>query len=263
MPSLAATVKLVSPTSYGRGFPSTWPPGKRRSSGRRHHLGAVADRGEDPGRRDTQGGVSEGPEDESAQTVEFIVDNDNSGLFTQTGQPAIDPATGDLTYAPKPNANGSATVTVKAKDDGGTASEGDVDTSAEKTFAVAVNPINDAPSAEDGTASMDEDGAPISIDLGPLVSDEETKNDADLTYAIVSGPSEAQGVLSGSGPTYTFDSAENYNGAVEVTYKVTDRGDPDGCAAPDPCAARGERREDREDNRQRGQRRAGGGADGR
>jgi hypothetical protein len=59
-------------------------------------------------------------------------------------QPAVAP-NGTLTYTPGPNANGVATVTVLAHDDGGTANGG-VDTSAPQTFTVTVIPVNDAPS---------------------------------------------------------------------------------------------------------------------
>jgi Ca2+-binding RTX toxin-like protein len=86
--------------------------------------------------------------------------------------------------------------------------------------------------ATDAARTMNQDGAPITIDFASLVSDGET-SDADLTYNIVSGPTPAQGTLSGTGSTRTFDSADNFNGSVEIIYTVTDRGDPDGCGTPD------------------------------
>ena len=62
--------------------------------------------------------------------------------------PAVSP-TGTLTYTTAPNANGSATVSVVLKDNGGTANGG-VDTSAPQTFTITVNPVNDAPSFTSG-----------------------------------------------------------------------------------------------------------------
>jgi hypothetical protein len=57
--------------------------------------------------------------------------------------PAIDFTTGTLTYTPAPNANGTSTVTVVLKDNGGTANGGlDATT---KTFTITVTPVNDAP----------------------------------------------------------------------------------------------------------------------
>ena len=63
-------------------------------------------------------GIIAGPANESGQTVNFLVSNNNNGLFS--AQPAI-AANGTLTYTPAANANGSTTVTVQLHDDGGTA----------------------------------------------------------------------------------------------------------------------------------------------
>src|SRR5207247_2480777 len=91
--------------------------------------------------------ISAGPTNESGQAVDFVVTNDNNGLFS--GQPAVS-AAGTLSYTPAANANGSATVTVKIHDDGGTANGG-MDESATQTFTITVNPVNDAPSFVKGT----------------------------------------------------------------------------------------------------------------
>src|SRR6185295_13295771 len=60
--------------------------------------------------------VSAGPADESGQTLTFIVNNDNNGLFS--AQPAIN-AAGLLTFTPAANANGIANVSVQLQDNGG------------------------------------------------------------------------------------------------------------------------------------------------
>jgi Bacterial Ig domain len=78
--------------------------------------------------------ISKGPADESGQTVNFIVTNNNSALFSV--QPAVS-ATGVLTYRPSSSASGVATVAVKIHDNGGTANFG-VDTSAAQTFTITV-----------------------------------------------------------------------------------------------------------------------------
>src|SRR5207253_1481076 len=90
--------------------------------------------------------ISAGPADESAQTVSFTTSNDNNGLFS--GQPSVD-ALGNLTSTVAANAYGTATVTVTAHDDGGTANGG-VDTSAPQTFTITITPVNDAPSFTKG-----------------------------------------------------------------------------------------------------------------
>ncbi len=79
---------------------------------------------------------------ESGQTVEFLVSTDNPGLFSDA--PVISP-TGTLTYTPAANANGSSTVTVFIRDNGGT-TNGGVETSAAQTFTITITAVNDAPS---------------------------------------------------------------------------------------------------------------------
>jgi hypothetical protein len=86
--------------------------------------------------------ISAGPADESGQTLTFLVTgNTNPGLFS--AGPAVSP-TGTLTYTPAPDANGSASITIVLKDNGGTANGGQ-DTSAPQTFTITVNAVNDAP----------------------------------------------------------------------------------------------------------------------
>ena len=84
--------------------------------------------------------MSSGPANESGQSLNFIVSNDNNSLFS--AQPTIS-SDGTLTYTPAPNANGSATVTVQIHDDGGTVNGG-IDTSASQSFTINVTPVNDA-----------------------------------------------------------------------------------------------------------------------
>ncbi|MGD0090195.1 MAG: Ig-like domain-containing protein [Planctomycetota bacterium] len=67
--------------------------------------------------------VVPGPLSEVDQSVHFIVTTNNTNLFGSTGQPAIGPD-GTLTFTPALNQTGSATVTVVAQDDGGTANGG-------------------------------------------------------------------------------------------------------------------------------------------
>jgi VCBS repeat-containing protein len=89
--------------------------------------------------------ISPGPPDESNQTLAFLVSADKPYLFG--AGPTIDPTTGTLTYTPAMNAYGVATVTVRLKDNGGTANGGQ-DTSAPQTFTITVNDppaaVNDA-----------------------------------------------------------------------------------------------------------------------
>ncbi|MBZ5640299.1 MAG: S8 family serine peptidase [Acidobacteriia bacterium] len=78
--------------------------------------------------------IRPGPADEAGQTVSFTASNSNPSLFAV--QPAIDGA-GTLTFRPAKARTGGATVTVFARDDGGTANGGS-DQSASRTFTITV-----------------------------------------------------------------------------------------------------------------------------
>ena len=76
-----------------------------------------------------------GPSNEAWQSVSFQVTNDNNALFTT--QPSLS-SNGTLTFTPG-NSTGVATVTVTARDNGGTLSGG-VDTSIAQTFTITLTP---------------------------------------------------------------------------------------------------------------------------
>src|SRR5207302_651793 len=134
---------------------------------------------------------SAGPPDESSQSVNFTVTNDNNALFS--AQPAISPS-GVLTFTPAANANGNATVTVTLHDDGGTANGG-ADTSAAVTFTIHITPVNDPPGAANdtwatfGNTELRVDLAAASTPTvvrttasGRGVLDNDTDSDADLLF---------------------------------------------------------------------------------
>ncbi|QEL20720.1 autotransporter-associated beta strand repeat-containing protein [Limnoglobus roseus] len=77
--------------------------------------------------------ISNGPADEASQTLSFQVTADDPTLFRV--QPAIDPATGTLTFTPAASALGEATITVRLRDSGGTVS-------APIARRIALRPVN-------------------------------------------------------------------------------------------------------------------------
>src|SRR4029077_1499732 len=91
------------------------------------------------------------------QALNFIVSTDNNSLFS--AQPAIDPS-GNLTLTAMPDVNGTATVTVKLHDNGGTANGG-TDTSVAQTFTINITAVNDAPSFTKGAdqTALEDGGA--------------------------------------------------------------------------------------------------------
>jgi hypothetical protein len=162
--------------------------------------------------------ISSGPPDESAESVGFTVSNDNNALFSV--QPALS-AGGTLTYTPAPNANGSATVTVRAHDDGGTANGGS-DTSPPRTFTITVTPVNDPPVAAADTASVAEDDA-TGVTFDVLANDTDVDTGDTLTVASHDASGIANGVLNDDGGgSFTYIPDPGFYGTETFTYVVSD-----------------------------------------
>jgi hypothetical protein len=152
---------------------------------------------------------------EAGQTVQFLVSNDNPSLFS--AQPAVSPD-GTLTYTPAPNACGSATVSVVARDNGGTASGGR-DTSAAQTFVITVTPVNDCPIAVNQTVTARND-TPTAITLASQDPDANGCGAPISGYTIVTPPTK--GTLSGTGANLTFTPNAGALGPDSFTYTATD-----------------------------------------
>jgi gliding motility-associated-like protein len=86
-----------------------------------------------------------GPANESAQSLLFIVSNDNNSIFSE--QPIVS-SNGDLYYTPAFNQSGTATISVQLRDDGGT-SNGGVNSSVIQMFTITIHSLPEAPVAND------------------------------------------------------------------------------------------------------------------
>ncbi len=152
--------------------------------------------------------ISAGPPNEASQTLNFLVSTDNSALFAVA--PAIDPTTGTLTYTPAPNILGTATVTVRLQDSGGTANGG-VDTSPPQTFPITVN---------DATPTFTLSG-PASVDVGSPYVLGLTADDPDTVTAwtVTWGDGSVQTVSGNpSSVTHLFPyGASNYTVSATAT----------------------------------------------
>ena len=163
-------------------------------------------------------GISPGPADESAQTVSFLVSNGNTGLFS--AQPSV-AANGTLSYTAAANANGSATVTVRAKDDGGTANGGS-DTSAAQTFTITVTPLNDPPVANADSATVAEDD-PTGVTFDVLANDTDVDAGTTLSVSSFDGSTIADGTLTDNGGgSFTYLPDPGFNGSESFSYVASD-----------------------------------------
>ena len=187
---------------------------------------------EDAGAQSVAGfatGISAGPANEAGQMLTFHVSNSNNALFS--AQPGLDPTTGDLTFTPAADANGSATVSVYLMDDGGTANGG-ADTSSPQTFLIQITPVNDAPGftlpgSPDQTVLQDAGAQTVSsfatlISAGP--ADEagqaltfHLSNNNNALFAVQPSINEVSGNL-------TYQSAPGVSGAATVSVYLMDNG---------------------------------------
>ncbi|WP_103025323.1 tandem-95 repeat protein [Vibrio campbellii] len=125
-----------------------------------------------------------------------------------TDQGTVEIVDGKLVFTPAENFNGEATISY-------TVSDGELEDSAE--VSVTVNPINDAPVANDDNAVTDED-TPVTIDV--LTNDTDVDGDT-LTIVNASVPVD-QGTVEIVDGKLVFTPAENFNGEATISYTVSD-----------------------------------------
>ncbi len=115
---------------------------------------------------------------------------------------------GTVTFTPNPDFNGPTTISYTISDgQGGTATA---------TVDVTVNPVNDAPVANDDVATTPED-TPVTLNV--LGNDTDVDGDP-LTVTGATSP-DGQVTINPDG-TVTFTPNPNFNGTTTVTYTISD-----------------------------------------
>ena len=115
-------------------------------------------------------------------------------------------ADGSFSYTPNPDFFGTDSFTYQANDG--------IATSNAATVTITINPVNDAPVADDQSVVSAEDTA-VAITL--------TASDLDgdpLTYNVVAGP--ADGTLSGTAPDLIYTPDPGFSGADQFTFQAND-----------------------------------------
>lgn len=110
------------------------------------------------------------------------------------------------TYTPKANYNGADSFTFKVNDG--------AEDSVAATVSITVNAVNDAPTANEGSATTDEGK---SVDIPLAANDVEGDS---LTYSIVTQPLHGTVTISGGTAVYTPNAG--YSGSDSFTFKVND-----------------------------------------
>lgn len=184
--------------------------------------------------------ISAGPANEAAQTLTFTATNDNNALFS--APPAVNAVTGNLTYTPASNANGSAVVSVHISDNGGTANGG-VDTSPTQMFTITVTAVNDPPAVPNPTFAA-QANMKVSIAAAGLLAGATDPDSGDGGYtftpvvdaASVTATTPAGGTISNvnvNTGSFDFDPPPGVTGAVTFQYRICDNGNP----LPRQCSA--------------------------
>ena len=118
-----------------------------------------------------------------------------------------------LYFTPRPNWNGTTTLSYRAKD----AHSADSNIA---SVTVTVHAVNDVPAVSSFTHTMSEDTAP-SITLP--VSDVDLGFEGDShTFSIVTGPGAEHGSAAISGNQLVFTPSANWNGTTTLSYKARD-----------------------------------------
>jgi hypothetical protein len=164
------------------------------------------------------GSIYPGAASEADQVVSFLTSNDNSSLFAT--QPGVG-SDGTLTYESAANASGSASVTVRATDDGGIANGG-ADTSAPKTFTITVKPANDPPTANPDGVTVNEDD-PAGVTFNVLSNDTDVDTGDSLSVSSYNDSTIANGALTDNGGgSFTFVPDSGFDGTETFTYVTAD-----------------------------------------
>jgi large repetitive protein len=142
-----------------------------------------------------------------------LVANDLDGdalTYTITQQPAHGTLTGSgpsVVYSPALNYFGPDAFKFKVND-------GTTDSQEEATVSITVTPVNDAPIANNQTATTEED-KPVGITL----TGSDIEGDP-LTFTVLTQP--LRGTLTGTAPDLTYTPGPNYNGQDSFTFRVND-----------------------------------------
>ncbi len=121
---------------------------------------------------------------------------------------------GSFSYAPATNFNGADSFTYKANDG--------VSDSNLAMVTIAVNPVNDAPVADNDNYSVAEDSVLGIAAPGVLANDSDLDVGQTLTVELVTGPTHATSFSLNANGSFNYTAEANFNGVDTFTYRVFD-----------------------------------------
>jgi hypothetical protein len=154
--------------------------------------------------------------DEAAQTLTFLVTvTGTTGNLAFTTAPAINSATGALTFTTDANTNGTATVEV-ALQDGGSGTSPNVNTSAVQQFSIEIAAVNDEQVLATNNPLTLDRGASAVITASFLETTDIDNANSELVYIVTSDPAHGTIKVSGT-PVSQF--TQQQIGAGLVSYQ--------------------------------------------
>ncbi|MFN9113640.1 MAG: tandem-95 repeat protein, partial [Bacteroidota bacterium] len=138
-------------------------------------------------------------------------------LTTAEGTWTVD-ASGNVTFTPAANFNGTATATYTVNDNSGA-------TSNTATITVTVNPVNDPPVVDYDVNTINEDGGPATGDVTDAGDSDPDGTALTVNTTPVSGPSNGTITINADG-TYSYTPTANFYGTDVITVEVCDNGTP-------------------------------------
>ena len=127
-------------------------------------------------------------------------------VATQPGHGTLSGAAPNLTYTPAADFYGSDSFRYKVND-------GTADSNIDAIVSITVNPVIDAPVANDQGLTTPED-TPVTITLGGSDVDQDS-----LSFGVATQPEH--GTLSGTAPNLTYTPAGNYYGSDNFSFSFT------------------------------------------
>ncbi|NTV65085.1 MAG: tandem-95 repeat protein, partial [Oscillochloris sp.] len=121
-------------------------------------------------------------------------------------------ANGAFSYTPDADWSGTDSFTYQASD-------GAIGSNA-ATVSIVVDPLNDAPVANDDSFGTNED-SPLSIAAPGLLANDTDAESSSLTAVMVDNPAHGSLTLSASG-AFTYTPAANWSGSDSFTYRASD-----------------------------------------
>ncbi|WP_276371304.1 Ig-like domain-containing protein [Chryseolinea sp. H1M3-3] len=129
------------------------------------------------------------------------------------GSAAINPSTGQVTYAPNADFNGSDSFTYKLKDAAGALSN-------VATVNITINAVNDAPIANADLITTPEETA---ISIPVLANDVDVDHTLDATsLLLISNPANGTAVIESSTGKVLYTPSNNFTGNDSFTYSLKD-----------------------------------------